>query len=81
MTYTKKQFGLELKEKIVTGSSTQEISRWAFKVYIDHGLEFESGLDYYVLKLVAMEEGVEFSLTRDDLILLANELIGINDEK
>lgn len=38
--YTKKQFGLELKEKIVEGSNSQEISKWAFKVYRDHGLYF-----------------------------------------
>jgi hypothetical protein len=81
MAYTKKQFGLELKEKIVEGSNSQEISKWAFKVYTDHGLNFEDGLDYFVLKLVAMEEGPEFSLSKDDLILLANELAGINDKK
>ena len=79
MTYTKKQFGLELKAKIATGSNCQEISRWAFKVYTDHGLDFEDGLDYFVLKLVAMEEGPEFSLSKDDLTLLANELAGITD--
>lgn len=76
MAYTKKQFGLELKEKIVEGSNNQQISKWAFKVYTDHGLNFEDGLDYFVLKLVAMEEGTEFSLSKDDLILLANELAG-----
>lgn len=81
MTYTKKQFGLELKEKIVERSNSQEISKWAFKVYTDHGLNFEDGLDYFVLKLVAMEEGPEFSLSKDDLILLANELAGTDDKK
>ncbi len=81
MIYTKKQFGLELKQKVVEGNNIQEISTWAFKVYTDHGLNFEDGLDYFVLQLVAMEEGPEFSLSKDDLILLANELSSTSDKK
>lgn len=79
MVYTKKQFGLELKEKISTGSDCQDISRWAFKIYTDHGLEFEDGLDFFVLKLVSMDEGPEFSLSKVELTYLANKLAGITD--
>jgi len=75
MTYTKKQFGLELKAKLLTGKSCNEISKWAFKIYIEHGLEFENGLDYLVLKLVAMEEGPEFVLAEEELRCLADKLL------
>ncbi len=75
MTYTKKQFGLELKAKLLAVSDYNEISKWAFKIYTDHGLEFENGLDYFVLKLIAMEEGPEFFLSKEDLKFLSDELI------
>jgi len=76
MTYTKKQFGSELKTKILIGSNCDEISKWAFKIYIDHGLEFECNLDCFVLKLMAMEEGPEFLLSEEKLKLLVDELMG-----
>jgi len=79
MIYTKKQFGLELKAKIALSRDFQEVSRWAFKIFTDHGLDFEDGLDYFVLKLVAMEEGPEFLLSKEELSLLADELAGVKD--
>jgi hypothetical protein len=78
MIYTKKKFGLELKMKIERGNNCNDISKWAFKIYTDYGLDFENGLDYFVLKLIAMDEGPEFFLSKDELKLLANELIGIS---
>ena len=75
MTYTKKEFGLELKVKLLQGNNYAKISKWAFKIYIDQGLEFENGLDYIVLKLIAMEEGPEFILSKEDLLILADKLI------
>ncbi len=41
----------------------------------DCGLEFENGLDHFVLKLIAMEEGLEFILSNEELSLLAENLI------
>jgi hypothetical protein len=75
MTYTKKEFGLELKAQLLQGNNCNKISKWAFKVYIDQGLGFEDGLDYIVLKLIAMEEGPEFILSKEDLLILADKLI------
>lgn len=81
MTYTKKQFGSELKTKLFAGSSSNEISKWAFNIYTDYGLEFEHGLDYFVLKLIAMEEGPEFFLSEEELKLIAEELLGKEKDK
>ena len=75
MTYTKKQFGLGLKEKVTMESSCKDISQWAFQVYTDYGLDFEEGLDLIVLKLIAMEEGPEFVLSRSEIIRLSDECI------
>lgn len=76
MIYTKKQFGLELHSKLLIKCTYNEISKWAFKIYIDHGSDFENELDFSVLKLIAMEEGPEFILSREELQLLAETLIG-----
>lgn len=75
MTYTKKEFGLELKAQLLQGDDYRKISKWAFKIYIDQGLEFEKDLDYTVLKLIAMEEGAEFILSKEDLLILSDKLI------
>jgi hypothetical protein len=75
MVYTKKQFGLELKSQILNGKNYREIAKWAFKIYTNHGLEFEDGLDHFVLKLIAMEEGPEFILSTEELKLLVDILI------
>ena len=76
MTYTKKQFGLELKSKILNNYDCNEISKWAFKIYMDHGLELEKDLHPIVLRLMTMEEGPEFILSKEELQLLANTLVG-----
>ena len=76
MIYTKKQFGSELKTKLLTESTYTEISKWAFKIYTEHGWELENGLDYFVLELIAMEEGPEFILSKEELQSLAETLIG-----
>lgn len=75
MTFTKKQFGKELKSKLISGKTQTEIAKWAFKIYIDYGLEFQTGLDEHVLKLVSMEEGAEFLLSKEELYSLAEDLI------
>ena len=60
----------------MTGNSHNEVSKWAFKIYTDYGLEFENGLDYFVLKLIAMEEGPEFVLSEEELKCIADDLLG-----
>lgn len=79
MIYTKKEFGSELKGKLSEGNNYHDISKWAFKIYTDRGLEFEDGLDDFVLKLVAMEEGPEFVLSKEELKSIADQLL--NREK
>jgi hypothetical protein len=75
MAYTKKEFGLELQRQLLLGNDYNKIAKWAFDLYLEQGLNFEKDLDCIVLKLIAMEEGVEFILSNQDLLNLANELI------
>jgi hypothetical protein len=73
LEYMNKEFGKKLKERVFQGCNYHEISKWAFSFYIDNGLEFEDGLYYFVLKIVAMEEGPEFFISKSDLIILAEK--------
>lgn len=81
MTYTKKQFGSELKREIEGDNDNDEISKWAFNIYTNHGLEFENGLESFVLKLISMEEGPEFFLSKEELNSLADELMMETNEQ
>ena len=80
MTYTKKEFGIELQAQLHKENDYNAISNWAFQIYINRGLEFERDLDYFVLKLIAVQEGPEFILSKEELEILANELINGNSE-
>jgi hypothetical protein len=75
MEYTKKDFGIELKEQILKGNDCYRISKWAFEIYINKGLTIENDLDPIILQLVVMEEGPEFEYTNQELSLLADLLI------
>ncbi|MCH9612092.1 MAG: hypothetical protein S4CHLAM102_05750 [Chlamydiia bacterium] len=75
VSYTKKQFGEELNMQILSECSNQEISKWAFNIYLEHGLALESGLDDVVMKLIAMDGGPEFALSKDELMSLADGLV------
>ena len=76
MRYSKKKFGSMLKLTLLRDYTPQEIASWAFKVLMKHERDFEEGLNFYVLSLVAMEEGPEFVIPKDELLAIANELIG-----
>ena len=72
---------MDLNSKLLQGSSCSEIAKWAYQLYIEYGLEFEVGLNEPVLKLMAMEEGPEFILTKDELQLLADSFLGKEKRK
>jgi hypothetical protein len=79
VTYTKNDFGFDLQKQLLEGNDFNKIAKWAFKIYLDRGLELEKDLDYVVLKSIAMEEGAEFRLSNEDLLKLADELICKNN--
>jgi hypothetical protein len=77
MTYSKKKFALQLQEKILQGKDYIKISKWAFQIYSEQGIELEKGLDNIVMSLIAMEKGPEFIISNEDLLILAKQLHGI----
>ena len=79
MTYTKRDFGKELSEKISSGNTASQIGRWVHSVFFQHCRELDYELKDITEQLLMMEEGPEFQYTMQELQLLADKLI--NNEK
>lgn len=75
MTYTKRQFGVELEKHILNEKSCAEIAKWAFTIYAQYCLELEKGLDRFIFQLMVMEEGPEFFLSKGELETVVSELV------
>lgn len=77
MKSTKNKMAIELRKRLSGEIDCEEIADWAFQMYIEHGLEFDAELDSYFLKLIAMQEGPEFILSKEELETIADQLLGI----
>lgn len=73
--YTRKNFGQELKSRLLQKHSVADIGHWSYSVYLENihviDLEFRDIL----LRLNTMEDGPEFAFTYDELNKIADELI------
>ena len=65
--YTKIQFLEELKHQC-DDYDIVRTARWAHRVFIEHCQNLEEGLQPFVMKVVSMEEGDEFELSKEELI-------------
>ena len=74
MTLTTKELGTILQSELDKGYDIVRISRAAFQLYQDHGVELNSDLNEKLLQLMAMEEGPEFEYSEEELRKLANDL-------
>jgi hypothetical protein len=74
MSYTKKDFGLRLKDQITTGYDVVRVARWAHQEFLDHCRELEAGLQPEMMRVIVMEEGPEFELTEHEIQSLADDL-------
>lgn len=74
MTYTKKQFSLELREQLCRGYDVVRLSQWPDLVRLDNYRELEPGLRDIVRQIDGMDMGSEFELSEDELWKLADEL-------
>jgi hypothetical protein len=75
MAYTRKQCGLELKEKIKHKIDAALIGRWAYSMYYEHMLEIDDDFQDFLLDLNAMEDDPQFELSYEKLDQLADKLI------
>jgi hypothetical protein len=73
MTYSKKQFAHDLREKITRGYDISEISRWSFQIYLDVS-DLEPGINDILIQLGAMDTDPQFELSKTELLTLISEL-------
>jgi hypothetical protein len=66
-TYSRKDFGNDLRVELGRGYEIKRLSDWAHKIYLHRSREFEPGLQQVVLQLIAMEEGEEFEFSEKEL--------------
>lgn len=65
---------LALEKTLVDGFDVSKISKVAFEIYQEHGLELTSPMDRALLILMAMEEGEEFELSEAEFLELISEI-------
>jgi len=74
--YTKCEFGLELKRKVLQKESIIKIAQWAYKTYSKNLVQdFEGDLDQVLLALNTMELGDEYYRSYESLNKIAEDLI------
>ena len=76
MTLTAKELSSVLRAELDKGYDVVRVSRVAFQLYQEHGIELTPDIDEKLLQLMAMEEGPEFEYSEDELRALAEELAG-----
>lgn len=72
--YSQDDLAIELERALVKGFDVFRISKVAFEIYQDHGLEITAPMDRALLTLMAMEEGEEFELTESQFLALISEI-------
>ena len=79
MSYTKRDFGIDLTEELDKGFDVVRLSRWAYATHLDHCHELEEGLTDVMMEVIAMQEGPEFEFNEEELRDLAEKLSGVRD--
>lgn len=74
MAYNRFDFAKALSKQLDSGYDELELSRWAYRLYLDHANHLEPGLYEEIMRIVAMEEGEQFHLTERDLRRMINDL-------
>jgi hypothetical protein len=74
--YTKHDFVDGLKAEVAGGLDVVAVSRWAYRMFLEHIRALEDGLKPAIMQIVAMEEGPEFEMTLEELLAFADALLG-----
>jgi hypothetical protein len=73
--YLRKDFGLELKEKIKNKEDISLIGRWSYHVYWEHMLDIDDDFQDFLTDLSGMTAGPEFERSYEELNQIADRLI------
>lgn len=72
--YSQADLAMDLEKALVKGFDVFRISKVAFEIYQNHGLEITAPMDRALLTLMAMEGGEEFELTESELSALISAI-------
>ena len=72
--YTKFDFGKKLAEQVNKKYDITYLSNWAHRKYLDHANQLDEETDNAIMKIIAMDEGDEFVLTKEELLNFAADL-------
>ncbi|MCF5231318.1 MULTISPECIES: hypothetical protein [Pseudomonas] len=72
--YSQADLAMDLEKALVNGFDVFRISKLAFEIYQNHGLEITAPMDRALLTLMAMEDGEEFELTESELLGLISAI-------
>ncbi|CVI14835.1 conserved hypothetical protein [Agrobacterium fabacearum CFBP 5771] len=61
------ELAMLLEKALIGGLDTTKLSRLAYGVYQQYGLDLTPEMDRIILTLMAMEEGPEFELNESDV--------------
>jgi len=75
MAYTRKECGLELKEKIRQMVNVVEIGKWAYAMYSEHMFDIDDDFQEFLKDLNAMEDDPQFEFSYEKLDQIADRLI------
>jgi hypothetical protein len=70
--YKKFDFGKELAEQVHNKYDITYLSNWAHRKYLDHANQFDD--ETAIVTVIAIDEGDEFILTKEELLKLATDL-------
>lgn len=77
--YTRKLFGIDLKNKIEQKELIPRIGEWAHAIYLQHIEDIDLEFRDILLRLNTMELGQEFEFSYEELEKIANDLIAGRD--
>ena len=72
--YTKFDFGKELAEQLNKNYDITFLSNWAHRKYLDYANQLDEETDKAIMTVIAMDEGDQFVLTKEELLKLASDL-------
>jgi len=72
--YTKFDFGRELAEQVNKRYDVSYLSFWAHEKYMYHANQLDKEARKAIMTVIAMDEGDEFVLTKEELLKLASDL-------
>lgn len=72
--YKKFDFGKELAVQVDRHYGVTSLANWAHRKYLDHANQIDKDTRAAIMKIIAMDEGDEFVLTKEELLNLASDL-------